>query len=353
MTTALCRSIKTYRQQLRQNAPLLGMLGLLERLLGTTMAVHTGQRHGLQVQGASSHLVCSRFLSSAASTEHVYSLCQDPETGDSISLAEHYKKYGFVIAMDLLSHDEVTQYCTGLSPSWCWVWYRPLICVGVVSDGGNGGHLSRTARSYSWHCRQWLRGNRRISSREVSLHSLSTQGRPSLHALLVNRVFSQLIITGSLDCHRNQSVASICVFRCIKSVHLSHLSVHESETAACLLTDLRENLWIGQGAQNCLCTSAVYRTKHKSHADNDVHERSREKRTGMSPGRVLHTNKGQVELRLTWSQHTLFMGPKFRSLCASWVALDDATIENGCIWIIPKSHHRGVSIHHLHMQLRS
>jgi ectoine hydroxylase-related dioxygenase (phytanoyl-CoA dioxygenase family) len=31
-----------------------------------------------------------------------------------------------------------------------------------------------------------------------------------------------------------------------------------------------------------------------------------------------------------------------RSLTAVWIALDDATLENGCLWVIPGSHRSGV-----------
>ncbi len=31
-----------------------------------------------------------------------------------------------------------------------------------------------------------------------------------------------------------------------------------------------------------------------------------------------------------------------RSLTAVWLALDDATVDNGCLWVIPGSHRRGV-----------
>jgi Phytanoyl-CoA dioxygenase (PhyH) len=31
-----------------------------------------------------------------------------------------------------------------------------------------------------------------------------------------------------------------------------------------------------------------------------------------------------------------------RSLTAVWLALDDATVENGCLWVIPGSHKKGV-----------
>ncbi|WP_161597650.1 phytanoyl-CoA dioxygenase family protein [Fluviispira multicolorata] len=30
------------------------------------------------------------------------------------------------------------------------------------------------------------------------------------------------------------------------------------------------------------------------------------------------------------------------SCCAIWIALEDATVENGCMWIIPRSHHDGL-----------
>ncbi|HMG28806.1 MAG TPA: phytanoyl-CoA dioxygenase family protein [Jiangellaceae bacterium] len=36
------------------------------------------------------------------------------------------------------------------------------------------------------------------------------------------------------------------------------------------------------------------------------------------------------------------MPTRDRSLTAAWIALDDATIENGCLWVIPGSHPNGV-----------
>lgn len=41
-------------------------------------------------------------------------------------------------------------------------------------------------------------------------------------------------------------------------------------------------------------------------------------------------------------QDEFFIPTRDRSLCASWIALDDATIDNGCLWVIPGSHRQGV-----------
>ncbi len=43
-----------------------------------------------------------------------------------------------------------------------------------------------------------------------------------------------------------------------------------------------------------------------------------------------------------WHQDEYFIPTRDRSLRAAWIALDDATVENGCLWVIPGSHRRGV-----------
>jgi phytanoyl-CoA hydroxylase len=43
-----------------------------------------------------------------------------------------------------------------------------------------------------------------------------------------------------------------------------------------------------------------------------------------------------------WHQDEFFIPTRDRSLTAAWIALDDATIENGCLWVLPGSHKRGV-----------
>ncbi|MGH3490409.1 MAG: phytanoyl-CoA dioxygenase family protein [Actinopolymorphaceae bacterium] len=43
-----------------------------------------------------------------------------------------------------------------------------------------------------------------------------------------------------------------------------------------------------------------------------------------------------------WHQDEFFIPTRDRSLTAVWIALDDATIENGCLWVLPGSHRRGV-----------
>ncbi len=42
-----------------------------------------------------------------------------------------------------------------------------------------------------------------------------------------------------------------------------------------------------------------------------------------------------------WHQDECYIPTRDRSLCGAWVALDDATIENGCLWVIPSSHKLG------------
>lgn len=43
-----------------------------------------------------------------------------------------------------------------------------------------------------------------------------------------------------------------------------------------------------------------------------------------------------------WHQDEFFIPTRDRSLTGGWIAMDDATVENGCLWVIPGSHRRGV-----------
>lgn len=42
-----------------------------------------------------------------------------------------------------------------------------------------------------------------------------------------------------------------------------------------------------------------------------------------------------------WHQDEIYIPTRDRSLIGAWIALDDATIENGCLWVIPESHRPG------------
>lgn len=43
-----------------------------------------------------------------------------------------------------------------------------------------------------------------------------------------------------------------------------------------------------------------------------------------------------------WHQDEDYIPTRDRSLIGAWIALDDATVENGCLWIIPGSHKPGI-----------
>jgi len=43
-----------------------------------------------------------------------------------------------------------------------------------------------------------------------------------------------------------------------------------------------------------------------------------------------------------WHQDEAHIPTRDRSLTAAWIALDDATVENGCLWVIPGSHRPGI-----------
>lgn len=42
-----------------------------------------------------------------------------------------------------------------------------------------------------------------------------------------------------------------------------------------------------------------------------------------------------------WHQDEIYIPTRDRSLIGAWLALDDATVENGCLWVIPGSHRSG------------
>jgi len=42
-----------------------------------------------------------------------------------------------------------------------------------------------------------------------------------------------------------------------------------------------------------------------------------------------------------WHQDEIYIPTRDRSLVGAWIALDDATIDNGCLWVIPQSHRPG------------
>ena len=43
-----------------------------------------------------------------------------------------------------------------------------------------------------------------------------------------------------------------------------------------------------------------------------------------------------------WHQDENYIPTRDRSLTGAWIAMDDAVIENGCLWILPGSHKQGV-----------
>ena len=43
-----------------------------------------------------------------------------------------------------------------------------------------------------------------------------------------------------------------------------------------------------------------------------------------------------------WHQDEIYIPTRDRTLTGGWIALDDATVENGCLWVLPSSHKRGI-----------
>ncbi len=52
--------------------------------------------------------------------------------------------------------------------------------------------------------------------------------------------------------------------------------------------------------------------------------------------------KGPGKPGQAWHQDEIYIPTRDRSLTAAWIAIDDAKIENGCLWVLPGSHKRGV-----------
>lgn len=42
-----------------------------------------------------------------------------------------------------------------------------------------------------------------------------------------------------------------------------------------------------------------------------------------------------------WHQDEVYIPTRDRSLCGAWIALDNATVDNGCLWVLPGSHRNG------------
>ena len=43
-----------------------------------------------------------------------------------------------------------------------------------------------------------------------------------------------------------------------------------------------------------------------------------------------------------WHQDEMFIPTRDRSLIGAWIAVDNATVDNGCLWVIPGSHRPGI-----------
>lgn len=52
--------------------------------------------------------------------------------------------------------------------------------------------------------------------------------------------------------------------------------------------------------------------------------------------------KGPGKPGQSWHQDEYYIPTRDRSLTAAWIAIDEATRDNGCLWIIPGSHQSGI-----------
>ncbi|HVO20198.1 MAG TPA: phytanoyl-CoA dioxygenase family protein [Anaeromyxobacter sp.] len=51
--------------------------------------------------------------------------------------------------------------------------------------------------------------------------------------------------------------------------------------------------------------------------------------------------KGPGKPGQSWHQDEYYIPTRDRSLTGAWIALEDATVENGCLWVVPGSHREG------------
>jgi phytanoyl-CoA hydroxylase len=54
----------------------------------------------------------------------------------------------------------------------------------------------------------------------------------------------------------------------------------------------------------------------------------------------------QARTELPWHQDNGYTPLVPEEYVTCWLALDDADVDNGCIWVIPGSHHQGTQRHH-------
>lgn len=52
--------------------------------------------------------------------------------------------------------------------------------------------------------------------------------------------------------------------------------------------------------------------------------------------------KADGEPGQAWHQDEFYIPTRDRSLTGVWIAMDDANVDNGCLWVLPGSHRRGV-----------
>ncbi len=52
--------------------------------------------------------------------------------------------------------------------------------------------------------------------------------------------------------------------------------------------------------------------------------------------------KSEGKAGQAWHQDEHFIPTRDRSLTGAWIALDDAAVDNGCLWVLPGSHRPGV-----------
>ena len=52
--------------------------------------------------------------------------------------------------------------------------------------------------------------------------------------------------------------------------------------------------------------------------------------------------KGPGKPGQAWHQDEVYIPTRDRSLAGAWIAIDDADVDNGCLWVLPGSHRSGV-----------
>ncbi len=150
-----------------------------------------------------------------------------------------------------------------------------------------------------------------------------------------------LVVTGALDADalRELSEETVAICRGKRGIVLKNGEAPEHFKNEASLTD-------EEVQQELLCI-------HQAHKQSEVIHRYLAEKTIVDVlTRLIGPNVKCMQSMLfiksagkpgqAWHQDEDFIPTRDRSLTGAWIAIDDATIDNGCLWVIPGSHKPGI-----------